>query len=63
MVLLVFFMLRCPSLSSRLKTVLVSQALEQQLTALQAEMEQLRQKEVPAEPSGSGTQLQELQAQ
>lgn len=56
-------MLHCPSLSSRLKTVLVSQALEQQLTALQAEMEQLKQKEVPGEPTGSSAQLQELQAQ
>lgn len=51
--------LRCPSL----KAACVSQALEQQLTALQAEMEQLRQKAVPEEPSGFGAQLQDLQAQ
>lgn len=41
----------------------VSQSLEQQLAALQAEMEQLRQKEMPEELTSSGTQLQELQAQ
>ncbi|KAM7375819.1 hypothetical protein PAMP_005586 [Pampus punctatissimus] len=39
------------------------EALEQQLASLQAEMEQLRQKETPEEPDSSGTQLQELQAQ
>lgn len=49
----------CPSL----KAARISQALEQQLKALQAEMEQLRQKEVPEEPSGFGAQLQDLQAQ
>lgn len=57
--LLWFSALRCPTL----KAACVSQALEQQLTALQAEMEQLRQKEVPEEPSGFGAQLQDLQAQ
>lgn len=46
-----------------LKAACVSQALEQQLTALQAEMEQLRQKEEPEEPSGFSAQLQDLQAQ
>ncbi|KAM7403008.1 hypothetical protein PAMA_003774 [Pampus argenteus] len=39
------------------------EALEQQLASLQAEMEQLRQKETSEEPASSGTQLQELQAQ
>lgn len=56
--LLWFSALHCPSL----KAACVSQALEQQLTALQAEIEQLRQKEVPEEPSGFGAQLQDLQA-
>ncbi|XP_028250814.1 kinectin isoform X2 [Parambassis ranga] len=46
--------------SGREKTV---EALEQQLAALQAEMEQLRQKETPEELTGSGAQLQELEAQ
>lgn len=46
--------------SARGKTV---EALEQQLAALQAEMEQLRQKETPEELTSSGTQLQDLQAQ
>lgn len=64
MLLLLFFMLYCPSLSSCLKHFFwVSQALEQQLAALQAEMEQLRQKETPEELTSSATQLQELQAQ
>ncbi|XP_068436180.1 kinectin isoform X2 [Clinocottus analis] len=39
------------------------EALEQQLAALQAEMEQLRQRETPEELTSSATQLQELQAQ
>ncbi|KAM9355352.1 kinectin isoform 2-T2 [Pholidichthys leucotaenia] len=39
------------------------EALEQQLAALQAEMEQLRQKETADMLTGSGTQFQELQTQ
>uniref|UniRef100_A0A3P8QYN9 Ribosome receptor lysine/proline rich domain-containing protein n=1 Tax=Astatotilapia calliptera TaxID=8154 RepID=A0A3P8QYN9_ASTCA len=48
------------SSSAREKTV---EALEQQLAALQAEMEQLRQKETAEALTSSATQLQELQAQ
>ncbi|GAA6213617.1 kinectin isoform X4 [Lates japonicus] len=48
------------SSSTREKMV---ESLEQQLAALQAEMEQLRQKEMPEELTSSDTQLQELQAQ
>uniref|UniRef100_A0A3P8UEW1 Kinectin 1 n=1 Tax=Cynoglossus semilaevis TaxID=244447 RepID=A0A3P8UEW1_CYNSE len=39
------------------------ESLEQQLAALQADMEQLRQKAMPEEPSISASHLQELQAQ
>ncbi|XP_053192271.1 kinectin isoform X2 [Scomber japonicus] len=46
--------------TSREKTI---EALEQQLAALQAEMEQLRQKEMQEDLTSSGTQLQDLQAQ
>ncbi|XP_034713880.1 kinectin isoform X3 [Etheostoma cragini] len=48
------------SSSTRQKTV---EALEQQLAALQVEVEQLRQKETSEELTRSGTQIQELQAQ
>ncbi|XP_068194335.1 kinectin isoform X3 [Antennarius striatus] len=41
----------------------MTEALEKHLAALQAEMEQLRQKETPEELTRSETQLQELQAQ
>jgi len=41
----------------------VSQALEQQLAALQAEVEQLRQRATPEEQTRSATQLLELQTQ
>lgn len=62
--LLGFSEVHCPTLSSRSEgSLCFSQALEQQLTALQAEMEQLRQKEEPEEPSGFSAQLQDLQAQ
>ncbi|KAM8916589.1 kinectin isoform 2-T2 [Spinachia spinachia] len=46
--------------STRKKTI---EALEQQLAALQVEMEQLRQREMPEEVTISGAQLQELQDQ
>ncbi|XP_078133013.1 kinectin isoform X2 [Sander vitreus] len=48
------------SSSTKEKTV---EALEQQLAALQVEVEQLRQKETSEELTRSGTQIQELQAQ
>ncbi|XP_028994336.2 kinectin isoform X2 [Betta splendens] len=48
------------SSSARGKTV---EALEQQLATLQAELEQLRQREKLEELTSSGTQLQELEAQ
>uniref|UniRef100_A0A1A7XX33 Kinectin 1 n=1 Tax=Iconisemion striatum TaxID=60296 RepID=A0A1A7XX33_9TELE len=48
------------SSSSREKAV---ETLEQQLTALQVELEQLRTKETQKESSTSGTELQELQTQ
>ncbi|XP_071353925.1 kinectin isoform X2 [Trachinotus anak] len=48
------------SSSTRKKTV---ECLEQQLAALQANMEQLRHKEMPEELTSSAVKLQELQAQ
>lgn len=45
------------------EAVFVSKALEQQLAALQEEMEQLRQKETPEELTSCGSQLQEVEAQ
>lgn len=45
------------------EAVFVSKALEKQLAALQADMEQLRQKENTEDLTRSAAQLQKLQAQ
>lgn len=58
-----FFKSFCAGVDSCLKHFLSWQSLEQQLAALQADMEQLRQKAMPEEPSISASHLQELQAQ